>query len=228
MGDLSLIDIKKIHAQILGQKVAEDKEEKKKNEDGEDKTKEKEKKKEEEKKDEKEEAKGNELTFKKLHLNLSRKTVKKDKTVLYALILQGEVIFNKAASADALLQINNDGLTISGGLADFQIPDTCVTIKQARMHVFIGFNSNKKNQKDKTGDDKDSKKVEPITEGAGAEETNQPDNAEKASDVRTSEAAGKDDQAVEKPDHIAEKHVTKPSDNPKRRSEKTNSLFLVL
>lgn len=206
MGDLSLTDMKKIHAQILGQKVTEAKEE--------------------EKKDEKEEAKGNELTFKKLHLNLSREIVKKDQTVLYALILQGEVTFNETASADALLQINNDGLTISGGLADYQIPDTCVTIKQARLHVFIGFNSNKKDKKDKTKDDKDSKQVEPTTEGAGAENTNQSDNAEKAIDVTTSEAVGEKNQAAEKPGQISKKKVAKPDSNSK--TKKRENEFAIL
>jgi hypothetical protein len=94
------------------------------------------------------------------------------------------------------------------------------------MHVFIGFNSNKKDKKDKTKGDKDSKNLGPITEGAGAEETNQPDNAEKASDVTSSEAADKDDQAAEKPDHIAKKDVAKPKDNPKKK--KGENEFAIL
>ena len=73
VGDLSLTDLKKIHAQIQGHKVPEEK----KTEENAEKEK---KKKEDEKKDEEKEAKGNDITFKKLRLDLSRKLAKKQKT----------------------------------------------------------------------------------------------------------------------------------------------------
>ena len=99
VGDLSLTDLKKIHAQIQGHKVPEEK----KTEENAAKEK---KKKEEEKKDEEKEAKGNDITFKKLRLDLSRKLAKKQKTYKASLTLEGHVNFNETASSSALLEIN--------------------------------------------------------------------------------------------------------------------------
>lgn len=50
--------------------------------------------------------------------------------------------FNGKASANAKLRIATDGLTIEGGINDFEVPETTVTIKQAGLSIFIGFKQN--------------------------------------------------------------------------------------
>ena len=99
VGDLSLTDLKEIHAQIQGREVPEEKKT-----DGN--SEEEKKKKEEDKKNEEKEAKGNDITFKKLRLDLSRKLAKKQKTYKASLTLEGHVNFNETASSSALLEIN--------------------------------------------------------------------------------------------------------------------------
>ena len=99
VGDLSLTDLKEIHAQIQGREVPEEKKT-----DGN--SEEEKKKKEEDKKNEEKETKGNDITFKKLRLDLSRKLAKKQKTYKASLTLEGHVNFNETASSSALLEIN--------------------------------------------------------------------------------------------------------------------------
>ena len=99
VGDLSLTDLKEIHAQIQGREVPEEKKT-----DGN--SEEEKKKKEEDKKNEEKEAKGNDITFKKLRLDLSRKLAKKQKTYKASLTLEGHLNFNETASSSALLEIN--------------------------------------------------------------------------------------------------------------------------
>lgn len=154
-------------------------------------------KKEEEKKDEKEEAKGNEITFKKLHVKLSSKFIKKQKTTKRSLTLEGDVTFNGQASAQALLEINNDGLTISGGLSDYKIPETLVTIEEARIHIFIGFKHKKKIDKNEEDDNT------AITDAPSAgKESGQPDKTETETVIKSPKKVDKGDQdkAASKPD----------------------------
>ena len=141
------------------------------------------KKKEEEKKEEKEEVQGNELTFKNIHLKISTQFVEKEKARVGSLLFEGHVTFNGKASAKALLEIDRDGMTISGGLADYQIPDTSVTIKQARMLVFIGFNRNKKQNKIEENKINDNKSItDALSE---KEKSGQPGQGETTAVVKT-------------------------------------------
>lgn len=206
MGDLSLTDLKKIHAQIQGHKVPEEK----KTDGNSEKEK---KKKEEEKKDEEKEAKGSDITFKKLRLDLSRKLAKKQKTYKTSLTLEGHVKFNETASSRALLEINTDGLTISGGLSDFKIPETCVTIQQAQMLIFIGFNHEKKNNK---GDGKNENQSD--SKGANSD-SKQLDNASKPEAIKPSESTEEDGQADEAPTFVAKtnKEVKTEGGNQKQK-----------
>jgi len=208
VGDLSLTDIKKIHAQIQGHEVPEEKKKDEKEKTAKEKEEEK-KKKQQEKKDEEEEAKGNEVTFKKIHLKLSSKFIKKQKTTKRSLTLEGHVTFNGEASAQALLEINNDGLTISGGLADYKIPGTVVTIEDAQLLIFIGFKQKKKSEED-------GKK--PITDAPSAgKESDQPDKTKTAAEAQSSKEAKSDDQG---------KSVLKPDGNNKKT--KRESEFAIL
>ncbi|OCL00817.1 uncharacterized protein K441DRAFT_710237, partial [Cenococcum geophilum 1.58] len=132
IGDLKLNEIKRIYQQISGQKSpVEDSKPSSKDED---------------------ETAGNDLIFEKLSLELSSKKIEEDKTTLRALQLDGRVTFNSSASANAKLRIASDGLTIEGGIDDYKIPDTEVTIKQAGLSIFIGF----KQKGNKAGDDAES------------------------------------------------------------------------
>ena len=215
MGDLSLTDLKKIHAQIQGHKVPEEKKT-----DG---NSEKEKKeKEEEKKDEEKEAKGNDITFKKLRLDLSRKLAKKQKTYKTSLTLEGHVKFNETASSRALLEINTDGLTISGGLSEFKIPETCVTIQQAQMLIFIGFKHEKKVNK---GDGKNENQSDSKD---GNSDGKQLGNASKPEAIKPSESTEQDGQADEAPTSVVKtnKEVKKTEDG--NQKQKRLSEFAIL
>ncbi|KAK5988837.1 hypothetical protein PT974_10331 [Cladobotryum mycophilum] len=141
VGDLTLSDLKKIHAQIAGQKIPED--------------------------DQKSDTDigGNELVFKKIHFNLSSKKSEEDLKTIRALQLDGHVTFNGNTSAKANLRIANDGLTIQGSLTDFKIPETSVTIKKAGLDIFIGFGSNSKARK------KDGKAIEDVQSDEDEEKT---------------------------------------------------------
>lgn len=159
IGDLKLSDIKMIHAQMTGQKVKEDKgkdagkDSDSKNNESKDATKddldEIETKQNDAKKkatDDTDEAAGNELTFKKIHLRISSDKKNKDDPRLNALQLDGQVTFNGNASANAKLRIASDGLTIEGGIDDFKIPETEITIKKAGLSIFIAFKHEKKDK----------------------------------------------------------------------------------
>ena len=215
VGDLSLTDLKKIHAQIQGHKVPEEK----KTEENAAKEK---KKKEEEKKDEEKEAKGNDITFKKLRLDLSRKLAKKQKTYKTSLTLEGHVKFNETASSRALLEINTDGLTISGGLSDFKIPETCVTIQQAQMLIFIGFKHEKKNDKGggKNENQSDSKD--------GNSDGKQLGNASKPEVIKPSESTEKDGQADEAPTSVAKTNKEEKKTKDGKQQQKRLSEFAIL
>lgn len=202
IGDLKLSEIKKIHAQIAGYEVPEDK--------GTD-TKAKE---EEEETDAKEEAKGNELTFKELHLNLSSKKRKEEKTTERSLQLDGHVTFNEHASASALLKINQDGLTINGDIQEFNIPDTSVKIQKAGLNIYVAFKQDKKKKiKGKKGD-KTAKSI-----------TNKPAPAEQDSKAKPADeekAVTDGEKAVTKPD------AEKKKEDDKRTKPKRESQFSVL
>jgi hypothetical protein len=206
VGDLTLSDIKKIHAQIQGHGVPEKREKDKAND-----TEKLKKRKEEEKKDEEEEAKGNELTFKKLHLKLSSKFIEKQKTTNRSLTLEGHVTFNGKSSAQALLQLNMNGLTISGGLADFKIPETKVTIEEARMLIFIGFKHDKKGQREEKAIDK------PKSENKTEEKGNTSENTKAVAAGNTPKKGGKESPAG-----------TGEADNKVQKSKKRETEFAVL
>ena len=215
VGDLSLTDLKKIHAQIQGHKVPEEK----KTEENAAKEK---KKKEEEKKDEEKEAKGNDITFKKLRLDLSRKLAKKQKTYKTSLALEGHVKFNETASSRALLEINTDGLTISGGLSDFKIPETCVTIQQAQLFIFIGFKHEEKNKK---GDGKSENKSDPKN---GNSDGMQLGNSSKPEVNKPSENTEKDGQADEAPMSVAKTNNKEKKTEDSKQKQKRLSEFAIL
>ncbi|KAK2754427.1 hypothetical protein FQN54_007071 [Arachnomyces sp. PD_36] len=142
VGDLTLEQIRKIQAQIAGQKMSDV-----------------------DKKEAEKKAEGNELTFKKLHLNVSSKKILEKKKRDNSLTLDGEVTLNDHTSATALLKISNDGLLIEGGIEDFDIPDTSIKIQKAGLHVFIAFNSGEgKNKKS------NNKQIKEEPEGENAEE----------------------------------------------------------
>ena len=215
VGDLSLTDLKKIHAQIQGHKVPEEK----KTEENAAKEK---KKKEEEKKDEEKEAKGNDITFKKLRLDLSRKLAKKQKTYKASLTLEGHLNFNETASSSALLEINTDGLTISEGLSDFKIPETCVTIQQAQLFIFIGFKHEEKNKK---GDGKSENKSDPKN---GNSDGMQLGNSSKPEVNKPSENTEKDGQADEAPMSVAKTNNKEKKTEDSKQKQKRLSEFAIL
>ncbi|RKK96661.1 hypothetical protein BFJ68_g14312 [Fusarium oxysporum] len=99
VGDLTLTDIKKMHAQISGQKLPE--KETKKPDD-------------EKKEDEKKTAGGNEITFKEMKLKLSSKKSREEKTTRKALELNGKVTFNEHSSAVGSLTFASEGVTVQG------------------------------------------------------------------------------------------------------------------
>ncbi len=56
-------------------------------------------------------------------------------------MLGGSVSFNEHTSAHALISFNSDGLQISGGIKNFNVPDTDIEIKDAGLDIFIGSRS---------------------------------------------------------------------------------------
>ena len=215
MGDLSLTDLKKIHAQIQGHEVSEEK----KTDGNSEKEK---KKKDEEKKDEEKEAKGNDITFKKLRLDLSRKLAKKQKTYKTSLTLEGHVNFNETASSSALLEINTDGLTISGGLSDYKIPETCVAIQQAQLFIFFGF---KHEEKKKKGDGKNENESDSKDANSDGKQLG---NASKPEVTKPSESTEKDDQADEAPMSVAKANKEAKKDEDDKQKQKRLSEFAIL
>ncbi|KAE8421243.1 hypothetical protein BDV36DRAFT_305117 [Aspergillus pseudocaelatus] len=215
LGDVSYSDFKKIHAQIQGKDVPEEKKKEEKEKSAEE-IKSESKKKEEEKKDEKEDTQGNEVTFKKIRLKISTQFIEKEQTRVGSLLFEGHVTFNGKASAKALLEINRDGLTISGGLADYQIPDTPVTIEQARMHIFIGFNRNKKQKKIEGSKKNDNKSITDASSDGG--KSSQPDQGETTA-VITADVDSK-------PDESDTKDVKKT--DGKEKKNRRESEFAVL
>ncbi|KAF5723494.1 hypothetical protein FMUND_1818 [Fusarium mundagurra] len=145
VGDLTLTDIKKIHAQISGHKLPE--KEAKKSDD-------------EKKADEKKTAGGNEITFKEIKLKLSSKKSKEEKTTRKALELNGKVTFNEHSSAVGSLTFASEGVTVQGGISDVKIPDTGIMIKKAGLEIFFGFKSKKIEEKpdEKSDDEKGESK----------------------------------------------------------------------
>ncbi|KAE8165389.1 hypothetical protein BDV40DRAFT_297418 [Aspergillus tamarii] len=186
VGDLTLSDIKIIHAQIAGRElpVVADTEA-----------------------DAKAEAKGNEITFKKLQLNLSRTKV--GGSTDRSLQLDGEVTFNEHSSASALIKIYQDGLTINGDIQESNIPDTHLTIKEAGLHIYVAFKQGQKEKAVKCGKgQKDSKAT-----------TDKPDESEKPENKfeKPAEEPKKPDQRGTKPDDKdkgedtnEDKAITKP------------------
>lgn len=192
IGDLKLSEIKKIHAQIAGYEVPKN-----------DKSTGIKAKEEEEEIDAKEEAKGNELTFKELHLNLSSKKRKEDKTTERSLQLDGHVTFNEHASSNALLKVNQDGLTIQGDIQEFNIPETNIKIQKAGLNIYVAFNQDKKKKlKGKEGE----KTTKSFTDEPAP---TKPDGKAKPAD---------EEKAVTKPDAEEKKEDDKPT-KPKRESQ---------
>ncbi|QRD87031.1 hypothetical protein F9C07_1000245 [Aspergillus flavus] len=215
LGDVSLSDFKKIQAQMQGQHVPEEKKKEEKEKTAEEIKKEAEKK-DEEKKDEKEEAQGHELIFKKIHVRISRQTIEKEQTWKGSLLFDGHVTFNGKSSARARLELTRDGLTISGGLADYQIPDTKVTIEQAQMKIYIGFKRSKKDKKIEESKTNDNKSITDASSEKG--KSGQPDQDETTAVVK----AGVDS----KPEKSDTKNVEKPGENEKKT--KRESEFAIL
>ncbi|SCO91442.1 uncharacterized protein FRV6_15570 [Fusarium oxysporum] len=129
--DLTLTDIKKIHAQISGQKLPE----------------------KETKKPDDEKKRGREED------SWSKKS-KEEKTTRKALELNGKVTFNEHSSAVGSLTFASEGVTVQGGISDVRIPDTEITIKKAGLEIFFGFKSKKNEEKpdEKSGNDKKDSK----------------------------------------------------------------------
>ncbi|KAF4973360.1 hypothetical protein FSARC_338 [Fusarium sarcochroum] len=165
VGDLSLTDIKKIHAQITGQKLPDDNKSTSSNE------------KTDKKEDDKKTAAGNDITFKELKLKLSSKKCKEAQTTRRALEFNGHVTFNEHSSATASLTFATEGLTIAGGISDFKIPNTEVTIKKAGLEIFFAFRSKKDSKKE---DNKD-REMDPRKEGDADGESTK--NIDKTEDV---------------------------------------------
>ncbi|KAE8153299.1 hypothetical protein BDV25DRAFT_137055 [Aspergillus avenaceus] len=167
LGNLKLSDIKKIHAQVTGHEIPDQ---------------------ETTKSDGIKEAEGHELTFEKLHLNLSSKKSKESKTTTRSLQLDGCVTFNEYTSSSAKLLIDNDGLMIEGDIADFNIPETNFKIQKAGLHIFVAFKHDKKSKKKITGEKDQKKGEESATEGQTSEkEDKQSENTEaekKADDAK--------------------------------------------
>lgn len=69
-----------------------------------------------------------------------KKSEKKDdkEKAAWSFELSGKVSFNDVKSVSGLVKIDNTGLTIQGGLEDYKIKDTDVTIKEAAIDIFIG------------------------------------------------------------------------------------------
>lgn len=133
------------------------------------------------------EAKGNEITFKNLHLNLS--STKVGGSTDRSLQLDGCVGFNEHSSASALVKIDQDGLTISGDIQDFDIPDTDFLIKKAGLRIYIGFKQGTKSEKAvEVEDDKNCKTV------ADSKET-KPDEKEN-NDKTLTRAEGEEEKPV--------------------------------
>ena len=136
VGDLTLTEIRKIHAQIAGQKLPDTKaltdEEKKV-------------------------AAGNEITFKELKLSLSSKKIKEKKTTRRALDFSGKVTFNEHSSATAHLVFASEGLTITGGISDFKIPETDIIVKRAGLEIFFAFKTKYAKALDEGADDSKDK-----------------------------------------------------------------------
>ncbi|KAG5813370.1 hypothetical protein H9Q74_003275 [Fusarium xylarioides] len=149
VGDLTLTDIRKIHAQIAGHKLPE--KETKKSDD-------------EKKADEKKSAGGNEITFKEMKLKLSSKKSKGEKTTRKALELNGKVTFNEHSSAVGSLTFASEGVTVQGGISDVKIPDTEIMIKKAGLEIFFGFKSKKVEDKPDERSDDDNKESKPSGE----------------------------------------------------------------
>ncbi|SCV51771.1 uncharacterized protein FFB14_12196 [Fusarium fujikuroi] len=145
VGDLTLTDIKKIHAQISGHKLPE---------------KETNKSDDQKKADEKKMAGGNKITFKEMKLKLSSKKSKEEKTTRKALELNGNIAFNEHSSAVGNLTFASDGVTVQGGISDFKIPDTEIMIEKAGLEIFFGFRPKKIEEKldEKSGDGKKESK----------------------------------------------------------------------
>ncbi|XHG01805.1 hypothetical protein AWENTII_005176 [Aspergillus wentii] len=141
IGDLTLSEIKKIHAQIAGYALPADNAATEA--------------------EVKKEAKGNEITFKNLHLNLS--STKMGGSTDRSLQLDGCVGFNEHSSASALVKIDQDGLSISGDIKDFDIPDTHIKIEKAGLHIYIGFKQGTKSEKAVDGEE--NKNFKAVTDG---------------------------------------------------------------
>ncbi|KAI9370273.1 hypothetical protein BJX61DRAFT_535780 [Aspergillus egyptiacus] len=56
----------------------------------------------------------------------------------WSLELAGKVSFNNVKSVHGLVRYDSSGLAIQGGIEDYKIPDTEVTIKSASIDIFIG------------------------------------------------------------------------------------------
>ena len=78
-----------------------------------------------------EDTNGNDLKFESLYLKISTNGI----------VLSGTVAFNGTASAQAMISITRDGLGISGGIGNYKIPDTDITIQEAALDIFIGANT---------------------------------------------------------------------------------------
>lgn len=110
------------------------------------------------------EAKEHDLIFEELHLNISRKSKSKETAIedkkeekekqeekketkkdeeeaepSTSLELSGKVSFNDCKSVHGLIKIDpTSGLTIQGGVEDYEIKDAGATIKEASIDIFIG------------------------------------------------------------------------------------------
>ncbi|GAB1201139.1 hypothetical protein APSETT444_010526 [Aspergillus pseudonomiae] len=125
------------------------------------------------------EAKEHDLVFEELHLNICRKLKSKEKAIedekeakkeedeeqpSTSLELSGKVSFNDCKRVHGLIKIDpTSGLTIQGGVEDYEIKDAGVIIKEASIDIFIGAKpeksqDNSKNTKPKLEADRKSGK----------------------------------------------------------------------
>ncbi|PYH44093.1 uncharacterized protein BP01DRAFT_343380 [Aspergillus saccharolyticus JOP 1030-1] len=85
-------------------------------------------------------------------------------TTEWAFELSGKVSFNDVKSVHGLIKIDSTGLTIEGGVEDYEIKDAGVTINEARIDIFIGA---KPKADKKQRDQGEIKSVENSTTEAG-------------------------------------------------------------
>lgn len=122
MGNMTLSDMKKIHAQITGQELAED---------GGDMT-------------------DDEITFKNMSIKISCTKYKDDKLDKRSLELAGEVTVGDTSTYSASLTFATEGISVTGAVSNVQIPGTDVVIEKAGLRAFLALKTSSSTEKPDT------------------------------------------------------------------------------